>query len=495
MEILFAFLPINILSFCLIAIIGILGLIFLFQIKNTQWVIYFLLIWFPFESLVLRYTPIDYYAYVKYFPEVLLYSLAIAAWVYFMSKSHSIIPKNSLTKWFVAYLVVAIISLAINRYSPVIWILGLRQLFRFALVFFIVLFCQYDRQTLYRFVWIGGGMILIQAILGVVQFLAGGRLDPYLFSTAVIQIGNTALLGGAEQFWTPGTRVFATMGRYNTLASFLALGSALFFPVIYTLKEKKHKLWAMGIAVLLGTTLLLTFSRAGWVAAFAAIFFIGWRVIKDKRILIVASTFTLVIVGYISVFSIIHGNVSQIVDQPKQSIAERILEAVSIRSFRESYEGYGRIFFIVNTPRMVVASAPLFGVGPGNYGGGVAASLLNTEAYDRIGIPFGIQNVYGQIDNSWLSIWGEVGTLGLLSWIGLFVAIYSGALLVTKKSHDTFEVAWARGVMGAVIAISVLSFFSPYFELRALMFYFWLAVGGVFLFLQKNKYKGNLLRK
>jgi hypothetical protein len=494
-EILFAYLPANIFTFFLLGSIGILGIVFLLQIKKTQWVLYFLLVWFPLESLILRYTHVDYYAYVKYLPEVMLYGLAVGAWIYYMVHNKKFLPKNPLTKWFVAYILIACVSLLLNQYSPFIWAFGLRQILRFALVFFIVLFCGYNKKTLFQFIWIGGAMILLQAVLGIIQFLAGGHLDKYLFSAVVVTIGNSALLGGGEQFWAPGSRVFATMGRYNTLASFLALGTAFFFPLMYVLKEKTHQFWfAMSMGIL-AITSVLTFSRAGWIAMFFAIIAVGIIHLRDKRVVWAVATLVIAVIGYVGIFSLAHENISRIVDQPKQSLAERLLEAVSIRSFTGSYEGYGRIFFIVNTPRMVVSSAPFFGVGPGNYGGGVAAALVNTKAYDRLKMPFGIQNTYGQIDNNWLSIWGEVGTLGLFVWIGLFVTIFKGALFVAKKSRDIFEVTLARGVLGAVVAVCTLSFFAPYFEFRALMFYFWLAVGMVFLIWQKEKSSGNLLEK
>jgi len=95
------------------------------------------------------------------------------------------------------------------------------------LVFFIVLIMQYDKTVLKKFIFIGVGMIGLEIFFALIQYLSGGKLDSYLFSSQIVSVGNMALLGGNEQFWTAGSRVFATMGRYDILGSFLALGTLI----------------------------------------------------------------------------------------------------------------------------------------------------------------------------------------------------------------------------------------------------------------------------
>ncbi|MBT3816758.1 MAG: hypothetical protein HOE80_02835 [Candidatus Magasanikbacteria bacterium] len=493
MQSLLAYLPTNIIMLTLLGLVFILGLLFLFSIKKTQWIIYGLIIWFPFESLILRYTPLDYYAYVKYLPEIILYSLTFFSWILYIKNTKKILPKNPLSKWFILYILITVISLILNQYSPFIWLLGLRQTLRFGLVFFVILFCLYEKKILKTFIVLGFSMIIAQAVLGLIQYLAGGRLDPYLFSTHIINIGNSAVLGGLEQFWTPGTRIFATMGRYDRLGSFLALGLIMLLPWMYMIKEKTQKYWywaAYAVGVL---ALILTYSRASWLAFFAGVITIGIALMKDKRIMIGLSIFAVVMVGYIGAFMLVRENISNIVETPNQSIPERVLEAVSLRGWRESYHGYGRIFFIINTPRMVVRYHPFFGVGVGNYGGGVAAALLNTQAYDRLKLPFGIQNIYGQIDNSWMSIWGEAGTFGLLVFMGLFSAVIRMGLYVHNHKKNKSERAMGTGLVGLIIGLSVLGFFGPYFEFRTLMFYAWLIIAVVMVYFREEKKKGDLL--
>jgi O-antigen ligase len=323
------------------------------------------------------------------------------------------------------------------------------------------------------------GVLLIEIILALIQYLSGGSLDQYLFSTQVVNVGGGALLGGLEQTWQQGSRVFATLGRYDILGSFLALGILMAFPWLYNLK--KNKFWPIFWFVLGIVVLFLTASRASWLAAIVGLIVVGIFILKDKRVtkvLLIGAAFVGI---YLLSFALVKQNLSGITEKPNQTAAERVFEAVSLRAWRESYYGYGRIFFIINTPLVVVPSAPVFGVGPGNYGGGVAAALLNDKVYSRLQLPFGIQNLYGQIDNSWFSLWGEYGTLGLLLWIGLLGVIIKQSFRIWQNAVDNYEKNLALGLIGSTVGIMVMGFFGPYFEFRTLMFYYWTLVGVVLL--------------
>lgn len=456
------------------------ALVLLWQLNKAHYIIYFLLIWFPFESLLLRFVPIEFVGYAKYLPEVLLYLLLLISYVGFVKREKKFIPDTPINKWLLLFLGVSLISLLLNWYSPWIWVLGLRQILRFVAVFFAIKCLDLNKEIINKILQLILIIFVIEIALALVQYLSGGRLDRYLFPPPTMDVGNTAALGEVEQFWVPGSRVFATFGRYDRLGSWLALGLVMLFPWLYTVKDKMKKFW---LEILFGAgalTLLLTMSRASWIGAFFGIFAIAWFVKKDKRLLKIAGALVGVLIVYLIGFAIVHGNVMSITDSPNQTLAERVFESFSIKAWQTSYEGFGRIFFIINTPKVVVLSAPLFGVGPGNFGGGVAASLLNTRVYERLHLPFGIQNVYGQIDNSLFALWAEFGTLGLIGWLLIF------ACLIRGLEENELSI----GIFGVSIAILLMGFFGPYYEFRPLMFYFW-TLAGVALIYNKYDFKSN----
>jgi hypothetical protein len=490
-----SFVPAASFTLVLLGFLLVLGLMTIFSLQKTEFILYALLIWFPLETVVLRYSPSEYYAVIKYLPEVLIYSTLVISWTKYIKRTNRFFPSTPLNLWLLAFLGVALVSLLSNWYNPVIWFLGLRQLLRFVLIFIIFLFEDYDVSVIRNFLWIGAAIVVGESILGLFQYLTGGELDKYLFFTDSISIGPIEL-EGVQQNWAPGQRVFATLGRYDRLGSLLSIGLVMLFPWYYVLKtpENRERWWGGFIVGVMA--LVLTYSRASWLAFLAGMFTIGYFLVEDRRLFRTLTIGGIIVAAYLLFVIITQSFGSATVELPgKLSVRDRLVEAVSFYSWQQSYEGYGRFFFIINTPRMVVLNSPLFGVGPGNYGGGVAASLTNTAVYDRLHLPFGIQNSYGQIDNNWLSIWGEFGTLGLLVWIMIFRSIYKSAYYVHKHSEDVIQKTIAQGLCGATISLSVLGFFGPYFEFRSLMVYFWLTVGIALYYFRNHRFAWNFLRE
>ena len=92
-----------------------------------------------------------------------------------------------------------------------------------------------------------------------------------------------------------------------------------------------------------------------------------------------------------------------------------------------------------------------------------------------------------------MAIWGEVGTLGLISWMGVFIAIIGMANVVRRRTKDPYVQAYAEGCIGMTVGMITLGFFGPYFEFRASMFYFWLLVGILVLYWREEKQRGSFL--
>ena len=489
----FSYFPNNSIALLIFSAIAVYTLYWLVKQEKTQYLIYALLVWFPLESLILLYTPTRYYSYVKYFPEILIYGLFVGAWIYYFKKNHRLIPRQPVNKWLVIFLGVAFVSLIINHYNLFVWSLGVRQILRFVLIFFVMLFMRYPSDIWRKFLLIGGAMIGLEAVLGLIQYALGGRIDQYLFSAQTVTVGGSSLLAEAEMFWAPGSRVFATLGRYDRLGSLLALGLIVLFPWKYYLKNNQQKIWYWSAMVVGAICLLFTLSRASWLAAFFGILVIGGIINQDKKVWWAVAVLFLGVSAYLTGFALARNNLASITEKPNQSLAERVFEAVSYRAWRESYDGNGRAYFIINTPRRIIADKPFFGVGPGRFGGGVAAALLNTSIYDKYLMPFGIQNIYGQIDNNWFSIWGETGTLGLISWAMIFLTLIYMGVWVWPRLHHIDQQILAQGLVGLTVGIIILGFFGPYFEFRALMFYFWIVAGIVAGEWMGVKYRGDFL--
>ena len=489
----------NIFPVLILAVILFFALLIVFYTQKTHLVIIALLVWYPLESFLFNFISLDYFLFFKYFPEFLLYLTVFISWILYVYKNKKIFPKNPLNKYFLFFIAIGLLSWILNQYSFWIFALGLRQLLRFSFVFWLIILEDYNERIVKNILFWVGGVMGFEAVLGLVQYLSAGALDRYLFFENAFGVARH-YLGELPQFWAPGTRVFATLGRYDQLGSFLILGLILLLSVFYAYSREQNntarfKKFHLLIAGLLGViTLVLTYSRASWLAFLTAVFVLGFILQKDKKIIKVF--LGLVVAGalYLGFFILTYDNsILRITDKPRASLAERVLEITSPESLKRGYEGFGRIFFLINTPLKVVPTSPLWGVGLGNYGGGVVASLNNTEVYDRLHLPFGIQNFYGQIDNNWFAIWGEVGTLGLVVWGLIFFQIGKVAWEVAQKDDFAGKILGST-VLGITTGICILGFFGPYFEFRSLMFYFWLLTGLMFLYWRKHKNKSNFLK-
>jgi len=424
----------------------------------------------PFEPFLLKFVPDELYLYARYFSEGLIYLLVLVV-LYRVLVRRSVIRSTPIDLPFIFFCVVMLASLIINAVSPVIGLLGIRQIVRFIILFFVTIYLDPEERFIKNLTWALFTVMLFQAALGVVQSVAGGRLDEYLIPSERRFYESIQLTSGVEQFWSPGTRVFATMGRYDQLGTFLCFFALLAIGLMYRSSDRteRRRLGILALAVM--PALALTLSRASWFGFALGLFVIGGILMKDWRVRYGYAAVIVAAVGYLAVTGL---TVRYLIDSPEQTTVERFFEAFSYERWRGEYYGLGRLFWIVQTPTVVVRSSPLFGVGPGQYGGGAVAALGNTHVYEQLNLPFGVYGSEGYIDNNWFSLWGETGTIGLGFYLWMFIALGSAALVVAHRSKDPFLKGLALGYVGCILAVSFQALLATYLEVRTLALYFWL---------------------
>ncbi len=444
----------------------------------------FLAVYLPFETIILKFTPDEIYVFARFFSEGLIYLLgAIVVWRVLAGVTK---PRStSLDLPFILFCIILVSSAIINAVPPSVAILGMRQIIRFILVFFIVIYLKPDREYVKRLTFIMLGVVGFESLLGITQSFVGTPLDEILIPSDTRSFGELTLTGGVTQFWDPGSRIFATLGRYDRLGNFLYFFLLIGVGMYYQLRSsaqtiaKRHITWRHDIFALFGLgipALVLTYSRASWFAFLLGVVFIGIYLHRDRRITIAIVSFVAFAGLYLGVTGL---NVRFITEAPGQTLVERFYEAFSYARWRGEYYGLGRLFWMVQTPLTVIPASPLFGFGPGQFGGGAVAALGNTKVYEQLGLPFGVFGTEGIIDNNWFSLWGETGTLGMIFFLWVYIALFRECLRVYRRSDDPFVRALASGVAAAMIGIALNAFLSTVFEIRTLAFYLWLYGGFV----------------
>lgn len=448
---------------------------------HPLWVLAALAWYFPIEPFLMKWVSEEAFVFVRFAPEILLYIVvAVACWKRWTSGRQW---RTSLDIPFALFVGVLVVSSILNLLSPTEALIGARQILRFPIIFFAVVYLRPDRRAMKWFTVSMFLMVVLQSALGLAQALVGERLDAFLFPSEGRYLGDLTLAPNAFRFWDPGSRVFATFGRYDRLGTFLGFFLTLAVGAAYELKQwrVRRELWAI---FLLGfPALALTYSRSGWFGCVLGILLIAWVMKQDHRVKATVLAGVIALSSYLAVSGLV---VNQLVDVPSQTVTERFFEAFSLTRWQGEYYGLGRMFWIVNTPLHVIPAAPLFGHGPGTFGGGAVSALRNTGVYDALGLPFGVAGTEGYIDNNWLSLWGEAGTLGLVFYLWMFLLVFRAAWRLASEGKDEFARAVGLGFCGVVVAVSVNAFLATFLEARTLAPYFWGYAGMVYILAEKE---------
>lgn len=461
-----------------VAIAGVLAVLFVvFAFARPLGALAFVALYLPFEPFLLRFVPNDLYAFVRYVPEGLIYLLCIVVAMQVWQARRSL-KHTPLSAPFVLFLILLLASILINAVPPAVAVLGVRQIIRFILVFFLVVELKPNEAYVKRLTVSLFAVLLFEAGLGILQRVSGGALDPVLLPSATHTFADITLSTGVDQFWDPGSRIFATFGRYDVLGNFLAFFLAIGTGFLYepTMRKGWKSLWwifALGLPAL-----VFTYSRASWFAFLIGFLFVAVYLRRDRRVMIAFASAVAVLLLYVGASGL---NVRFITEAPGQTVVERFYEAFSYARWRGEYYGLGRVFWMVQTPLVVVPAAPFFGVGPGQYGGGAVAALGNTRAYERLGLPFGVFGSEGSIDNNWFSIWGETGTLGLLTFLWMYFTLIGLGIKAHKGEGSPFTRALGAGYAAALLGGLLIAFLATSLEIRTYAFYLWMYGGFVYV--------------
>lgn len=444
-------------------------------------IVFLLAIYTPLEPFLLKFVPDEIYVFARYFGEFLIYIILIQLVIKLALKKIKPV-RTPLNLPFTLFGAVALASIVLNLVPLSAGLLGLRMLLRYILMFFIIAWLRPPKKFIKILVYMMLALVLLESFLGLTQGIIGYPLDNLLLPSQERFYSGVSLTSGTEQIWAFGQRVFATMGRYDQLGTFLAFWLLIIVGLLYQ-KYFKERVFVFLMVVLGIITLALTYSRSSWFGFLLGLFVIGYLIKKDKKVFLFYGLVILFVVLYLLVSPVI---ISELVDQPQATFTERFFEAFSRRRWVGEYYGLGRLYFIVKTPLVVVASSPIWGVGPGQYGGGTVRALGNSMVYSKLGLPFGIWGTEGHIDNNWMSIWGETGTLGLIFYIWMLVALLRMSYRIYQKTDDKFTQGLALGYAGAIVAVSLNAFLATFFEIRTLALYLWMMGGMVWVLGQNN---------
>lgn len=331
----------------------------------------------------------------------------------------------------------AAVSVVVNVVPLAVGIDAARVVFQPMLFALLTLYLMDEPETSRRFMNVLLVSTVLIALFGIIQYVF--RID-------------TGLWQHAKD--TDNFRIVSIFSNPNALAAYLNMALAFTVASVLLCREWKQRLLCLGAAAVVLAALLLTFSRAAWIAfVLMALYFVY---VWNKKWLLAVP----VAVG------------GAFLALPREFV-NRFARLLDPAYYQMSAE-YGRLDFW-GTAWGKVMEYPLWGVGLGMFGDSVPL---------RHGIPFSTW-----VDNHYLKLGAETGVIGMAAFMVLLYVLFRTAHRLYLNGATGQDRVWALGIAGVVITMAVENVTASIFEALTVAIYFY-AFAGMLLALVLKSGKG-----
>lgn len=309
---------------------------------------------------------------------------------------------------------------------------GIRSYLEMFLFFLIVINFINDKKDIEIFINLSTVSVLFLSLYGIYQYIAR------------VSIPSSWIDKDLET--TISTRAFSIFGSPNAFAGYLILLIPLFFTIFLVekkLTKKLHYFLVLGASLF---ALLFTLTRAAQISIIFS-FLLFTLLYKDKRYFLVLIIFILI------AFSI-------------PQIRVRFLNLLS-PIYLEKAKTYGRLFRW-NLAISIFSLKPIFGVGPGGFGGAVAS---------RLGM---FEGLY--VDNYYLKTLVEVGLVGFISFLYLIFSILRKGVSNLINLIQEKEKMICLGIFLGLIAFFLNNLTENLWEIPTLSVTMWSLIGILYSF-------------
>ena len=280
--------------------------------------------------------------------------------------------------------------------------------------------------------------LALESLFGFAQQFTGGTLGAELFGER--ESSFFAMYTGAGVV----SRIGGTLGHPNQLAKYLELLLPLNLALLFTPVSKWWKL-AIAVILLMATaTMILTYSRGGWVGlSIATALCCYWCLAKLRSKLKVVSFIMIVVIS--ATFCI---------------AAITQLDSVRKRLFEDDYGAARSRIPMAKIAVNIIQHNPLLGVGLGNY------AHEAKEASARL--PMVVHNEY-------LLIAAELGVPASFLFLFILTVVFVLLIRISRSRDDPFLSYTAIGFFCGLLAYCIHLFIVFHYAL--FLNYFWFIVG------------------
>lgn len=265
-----------------------------------------------------------------------------------------------------------------------------------------------------------------------------------------------------RQFSVPAS----TFTNTNIAATYIDLITPLAFAFIFIVKNKTYKSLATISSILCLSFLLLSHSRGSWLALIFVIIGLVFLIYKNPNF---KNTFYLQLAPHkpyliIAIFIpfLLFFIPSTITDLP-------------VKNSQVTFDGSMkiRLHAYINSMSML-KDHPVTGTGYGGFKTGFRDYMFNTVRFSRVTE----DNIYARLHNDLLQMFVELGFLGGLLFIYIYIVLLQACWVTIKKANDSKIIFMMAGLFLAIIANGIhASVDFPFHKpTSALQFWIWLGI-------------------
>ena len=307
-------------------------------------------------------------------------------------------------------------------------------------MFFVGFVCIYKSNNKNIF----GYFIKVLLLVNLALFIYG--LGQRYLDFPVIITQNEEYSKGIALRWVPGSHINSTFAGHYDLASYLVLTMPIFITSFFILKDKISKI-ILSVSILFGFWLLsFAVSRISIVAFFVS-GAVALYLLKKYKEIILLTLVSIIIFGFSADLRVRYNRIFQVLKEKIASVI--VVEAAENEVVFEDRSTSIRLN--VEWPRAIRAFSknPLIGMG-----------------YSSITLA---------TDNEYLRALGEIGLLGLLSFILILARFFqsTGNIILSEDIHSAF----VAGFIGSVVGILITAVFIDIFEASKFAIIYWLMAG------------------
>ena len=270
-------------------------------------------------------------------------------------------------------------------------------------------------------------------------------------------------------------QVFGLFGNVNFFAEYLIVPLSLAISLFFTTKNSDRKILLLIGILAMGTTLLLTFTRASYLGFGIALIFMFFlfilskrkRFIKENNKIFIIMLTVIIIVSFLFI-------IPNPLDKPGTAISQ-IKGRISIKTLKNKFLSGGRIPIWKFTGMMIKDRLIL--------GSGLGTFKYNSLRYQAKFFEQGdnrsiyLYAFHDKAHNEYIQLWAELGTIGFAIFLWLIIAYFNYGIRYLKREDDEQKQGVMIGLMGAVVAVLVDGIFGFPLHLPATIVLFWLAIG------------------